>query len=154
MEYLKAAFKERCEIHDTDDCIFWIGNFDKAGYGRIHLTRKTIKAHRLSYCIFAGIDISEISGLVVMHSCDNPSCVNPRHLSIGTQIENVIDRFSKGRCAKGVDNGFSKLTIKDVDEIRSIYSKQKKGFGSICLGKKYGVHHSTILRVVNGELWK
>ncbi len=154
MDSVKDAFLKRCEITETDDCILWLGNFDKKGYGRIHFTDATIKAHRVSYCISRGIDISEISGLVIMHSCDNPSCVNPKHLSAGSQLDNVSDRFKKERCAKGELNGFSKLTEADVLHIRSIYSKHKKGFGSVSLGKKYGVHHSTILRVINGESWK
>ncbi len=153
MKEIISSFEKRCKIIDTDDCITWLGNFDKKGYGRIHFTNITLKAHRVSYCISKGIDISEISDLVVMHSCDNPSCVNPKHLSAGTSLDNVADRFKKKRCAKGESNGSAKLTLEDVAKIKAEYSKKKKGFGSIALGKKFGVCHSTILRIVNGARW-
>lgn len=148
---IKQKFYARCSMKDTVDCIQWLGNVDKKGYGRIHLTDKSVKAHRISYCIHHGIDIDSIGNLVVMHACDNPSCVNPRHLSVGDYADNNKDRSKKGRSACGEMNGFSKLTDEQVEYIKNSYVKNSRAFGSVALGAIYGVCHTTISKIVNGK---
>ncbi len=76
-------------------CWEWIGHKDKNGYGRLTYAKKDLRAHRFSYEIH---NIESIpKGMSVLHSCDNPSCVNPDHLSIGTNYENTQDCIAKGR---------------------------------------------------------
>lgn len=88
-----------------NDCWMWAGkSFTKAGYGRVVFRfagsrrLKAVYPHRLAYAIFKG-PIPE--GYVVMHSCDNPSCCNPNHLSVGTHTDNMQDCISKGRYSNG-----------------------------------------------------
>lgn len=153
-----------------DLCWAWIGA--KAGkYGVFTVNRRIVYAHRFQYERWYGKSIPD--GMVVMHSCDNPCCVNPFHLSVGTQMENIRDAVNKGRIAKGKNHGLkknplaaargervasSKLTSKQIDEIRSLYVKgtpgNKSQFSLSGLAKKYGVAHQTISKIVNKRSWK
>lgn len=81
-------------VEKTDECWIWTGTTDGYGYGVTSHFRQKIKAHRLSYEMrFGPIP----PGLVVRHKCDNPCCVNPNHLELGTQKDNVRDAVSRGR---------------------------------------------------------
>ena len=106
-----------------ENCIEFQGSKDKDGYGRERIDSKLFRAHRLAYCKSKNIDIKEIDGLVVMHICDNPPCVNPEHLKLGTVKDNVDDMMKKGRHrinpnTKGETNGRAKITSEDVFKIR------------------------------------
>ncbi len=93
--------------------------------------------------------ISKHKGMVVMHKCDNPSCINPDHLKIGTQTENVKDRAIKGRCAYYEKNGNVKLSEKDVEFIRYYYGKRTIHH----LADFFGVCRETIQRIVLNKSW-
>jgi len=108
---LMDRFFHHVEFIPFHECWEWVGSMNH-GYGM--LCRKS--AHRISYELFVG-EISE--GMKICHSCDNPSCVNPKHLFQGTQSDNVKDMDSKGRRAVGSRNGKSVLTEDQVREIRS-----------------------------------
>jgi hypothetical protein len=101
-----------------EDCIEFQGYKDKNGYGRKRSVGKVRFAHRIAYCKAKNIDIKDIDGLFVMHACDNPSCVNPQHLRLGTHQDNMDDRNNKKRQAKGLANAGAKLTESQVLEIR------------------------------------
>lgn len=129
-------------------CWEWQGYLDKCGYGRTRdMNGKSITSHRLSYLMFKG----EIpKGSLIMHSCDNPCCVNPSHLTAGTPLDNAQDRDRKGRAGnhKGEANGRAKLTDKQVSEIRH---------STLCttsLMTSYEVSRSTICRIRVGKLWE
>ncbi len=132
-------------------CWGWIGYKNKKGYGCFKVDKKVLKAHRFSYMKYIG---PIPSGLCVCHKCDNPSCVNPNHLFVGTNHDNIIDKVNKKRCAKGEKHSRLKLTWKQVKEIRLTFIKRDRIFGSIALSKKYNVNSSTILRIINGTIWK
>lgn len=89
-----------------DECINY-RTLNEQGYGSIQLMcdgkKKKLLTHRMSFEISTGKQIEK--GMVIMHSCDNPSCINPSHLSMGTHADNVADKVSKGRQAKGTQNG-------------------------------------------------
>lgn len=82
------------KVEKTSTCWLWTGYTDKDGYGRFRLGKTNVGAHRYSYRIFYGGIGAKLS---VCHTCDNPSCVNPAHLWLGTNKDNVRDMFAKGR---------------------------------------------------------
>ena len=143
------------KVVKTEGCWLWNGARNTQGYGKLakgKTTDGTVAAHRLSYELaYGAIPI----GRNVLHRCDNPACVRPDHLFLGTQTENLMDMTSKGhrsyRSHKGEDNGRAKLTLVQVKGIRQRFAKGK--LRSI-LAKEYGVDWSTINRIVKGKLWK
>lgn len=96
----------------NNSCIDHQQKGDNKGYGRCSYGGKVVLSHRLAYCIANGVSLDEIAGKVVRHDCDNPRCVNPFHLRIGTHKDNTIDAIVRGRATK-------KLTEEQVLEIRS-----------------------------------
>lgn len=135
-----------------DDCWEWCASKDNKGYGRFDFPgNKT--AHRYSYFLANG----PIPALgFVLHKCDNPSCVNPNHLEIGTQLDNMRDASIRERCnpAKGEASGMSLLTEEQVRQIRSLYKRGDKENNSTSLGIRFKTNPSTIIKIVNRRLWK
>lgn len=138
------------------DCWEWRGRRDRGGYGRFDIDRTTsIGAHRFAYMVSNG-PIPE--GLFVCHACDNPGCVNPAHLWVGTSGDNTRDAKVKGRLSEppdvrkyGVENAAARLTPKDVEEIRYTYAAGGTTYEH--LGSAYGVGQSTIYKIVRGLTW-
>jgi HNH endonuclease len=135
-----------------DGCWIWTGNKTKAGYGRFQTGGKGGPhhlAHRFSYELAKG---PIPKGCIVMHSCDNPSCVNLEHLSVGTHKDNTADMIAKGRhgrgAAVGAKNGKAVLTNEDVLLIRQYPSETHAG-----LARRMGVATSTIRGVRSGRTW-
>lgn len=136
-------------------CWNWTGNVDRAGYGKIGIrpepfVSRTIKANRLAFYLGTGIDPV---GNVVMHTCDNPSCVNPNHLKLGTTQDNVDDKMRKGRfrAPRGSECSSSKLTEAQVMEIRE---KCNAGMMQKDVAPLYGVGQRAISKIVTGVRWK
>lgn len=145
------------KIEKTQTCWIWKAGKTPAGYGRFKIKGTLYSPHRLVYEWFIG-PIPE--GFDVCHHCDNPSCVNPAHLFVGTRSDNMHDAFDKGRLIsfaknrkpmRGEESPCSKLTANDVRAIRKQYKS-----GSITqrdLGKRYKVHRRTIGKIINRQLW-
>lgn len=132
-------------------CIPWTGAKDDKGYGRLgnkSLRLGTLASHRLAYELTHG---PVPDGLFVLHRCDNPWCVNPDHLFVGTQADNMRDMRSKDRGPKGSSHGQAKLTEDMVREIRRRY----RAGGETCrsLSLAYGVSTSVIGHVIKGDAW-
>lgn len=128
-------------------CIVFQGSKDRDGYGQVHRKGRTFRAHRVAYEDAHGpIPV----GLHVLHSCDNPSCVNPDHLRVGTHQENMDDRNARGRTAvnsqPGQLNGMSKLSNDQRDRIIAALQEPRRGLASE-LAAVYGVHRQTISRI-------
>lgn len=145
------------KINFTDSCWLWSATKNDKGYGQYYADGRLMYAHRFSWTLFNG---QIPNGLNVLHKCDVPNCVNPKHLFLGTQKDNTKDMFDKGRqnIVTGENNGQSKLTDSQIREIREIYRPGKSGVGSEYsqrgLAKKYGVSVSRICEIVNRKNWK
>lgn len=142
-------YSKVCIPSNDKGCMEWIGS-KRNGYGRIRINGKVISAHRLSY----EINVGKIpDGMCVCHFCDNPSCVRPSHLFIGTLKDNNRDRAKKGRTfiASGQKNGNSKLTDKQVKDIKT---KIKIGYSSEDLSILYHVSIDTIFKIKSTKYWE
>ena len=126
------------------DCIAHNGYVGKNGYGQKKYRGKVVAAHRLAYALANGLDVFTMGGSV-LHSCDNPVCVNPEHLRLGTHQDNMQDLIERDRCA-------FKLTLDDAEYIRAnVVVGTRCSPGNVQeLATKFGVHRQTIMNVVNG----
>jgi len=143
-------------VRKTDACWLWAGNIGRDGYGRIRASKtELLLAHRLSWMIhFVAIP----EGMFVCHKCDNPKCVNPEHLFLGTPLDNMRDMIAKGRERHvnlyGSEHGMAKLNEEKVMDIRRTYLKYSRDYGAPALAKKYGVTKTTIKNVANNKIWR
>jgi hypothetical protein len=118
------------------------------GYAEIMINRRAKKIHRHIYEQCFG----EIpAGLVIRHKCDNPSCINPEHLEVGTIQDNVADMISRNRQAKGSKKPISKLKEEQVLEIKIMI---KQGIPNVSIADKFNVHSSVISNIKHNRLWK
>lgn len=146
------------KVNKTDGCWEWTGGvLKKMCYGRYFLGGKTVLAHRYSYIIHhpLTIDLWEHREICVCHKCDNPRCVNPSHLFLGSSEDNNKDREAKGRGgqtgAKGEGHGKVKLTETQVREIRTRYAND--GISQKQLALEYGLHKTTIWFIIHRINW-
>lgn len=143
-------FWESVIVKGPDECWPWIGQIMKdTGYGRLSIANKPHSAHRLSFLIHHGVIDPD---LLVMHSCDNRVCVNPAHLSQGTDADNITDAVVKGRLQKGERNGMAKLTESEVLEIRRAFMDGDKTMAE--LAALHNVWVPCIWRIIKGTRWK
>lgn len=136
------------KIKKTDDCWLWMGRKDKDGYGRLRVNKKIKVAHRIAWELAHGIPVPR--GLYVCHHCDNPSCVNPDHLFLGTSSDNMLDAIRKGRYhfTYGETNGRHKLNRIQVEEIRTTTDPYRT------IGERFGVTVSTVSAIKRHRIWK
>lgn len=128
-------------------CWLWTGSWNSDGYGNIWNPPKTDKAHRVSYEIHVGpIPL----GMLVLHRCDTPACVNPAHLFLGTDMDNSLDKRCKGRAPShhGTDNPNAKLT---PDQVRAIRIDKRP---LRLIAADYGISISMASYVRRGDHWK
>lgn len=145
---LKEKFLKLYKENKQTGCWIWIGDINGGGYGTIHEIDRPRLANRVSWELHKG----EIpKGIVVCHKCDNTKCVNPNHLFLGTQKDNIRDAIKKGRFQSGERNGTSKLSVNQVKEIR-------KGIRKFKTKKEeadfYGVSRFAIYAIRKNLNWK
>lgn len=133
-------------IKKTRGCWNWTGSLRK-GYGQFGITGKMYQVHRVAYYLYYGQPKN-----IVMHLCDNPKCCNPRHLKDATQAENLADMARKGRARpnglKGEDHGNSKLTEKQVKQIRKMDGTHRE------IARRVGVTRQAISLIKTKKRWK
>ncbi len=134
-------------VKDPSGCWLWQGVKDKAGYGLCYFktvgkTYSAMKAHRASYYLFKSQDLPK----VVMHACDNPSCVNPEHLQAGTHAENERDKDRKNR------RRFQRRKL-DYEMAQEIRRLRTEGLSWRDLGARFGIGRSQLHNVLTGAVW-
>jgi HNH endonuclease len=137
----------------TDSCWIYKPGKYRDCYPHITINYKAIKAHRYSKELAMGKPIP--AGLHVLHNCpngDNPACVNPDHLWIGTNLDNIMDKMKKGRQAKGTSTRHAKLTDDKVAEIRAKYKPLV--YTQWMLAEEYDVCQQTICKALQRKTWK
>lgn len=169
--------KVRVRKGGPDDCWVWTDYIDRGGYGIFSIKHRNKKAHRVAWELVNG-PIPD--GMLVCHKCDNPRCVRPSHMFLGTTQDNMRDRNSKGRQAKGLRNGaftkpdtrargmnhgfyknperrprgsrngHAKLSEEKVREIKALLDQ---GFSQVSIAKRFNVQKSCICKISKGRTW-
>lgn len=138
-------FWGKVEKGGPNECWLWTGSRTQWGYGHMGWYGKTVDAHIVSWEIHFG----GRNGKYVCHSCDIRNCVNPRHLFLGTALENQRDMSLKDRSAFGERAGGVKLTYSQVCEIRRIEGRTQQEIASM-----YGIARSHVSRIRNRVRWE
>lgn len=143
-------FEAGYEIDPSTGCWEW-QKCKTLGYGRLAVagTGKKSRAHRQSHALHTG-PIPD--GMLVCHACDNPSCVNPDHLFLGTQSDNMADMTAKGRQSRGEASGSAKLTKSDVLEIRDL--ALHKVFTQAAIGALYDIDQTAVSKIHSRKSWR
>lgn len=136
-------WREKVDVKGPNDCWEWLGCKLKEGYGQFRINKKVMLAHRFSYAHYKNNDQPVLSNFYVCHHCDNPSCVNPNHLFLGTAKENMKDMARKGR---GVNPNPKKHTDDEVAKIRLDYAS---GLSKIKVAKLNKTSDFTVRKIVN-----
>lgn len=139
------------------DCIEWKGGKSPKGYGNSSFNGRPCRAHRLAYCVANGLSLDDIKGKLVRHTCDNPGCVNPKHLLLGSDLENYRDAVDRNRRTDrqtfpvGKDHPKARLVEKDVHSIRAML-----GDGSDVseVARIFSVGRTTIRAIRDGITWR
>lgn len=127
----------------TGECCEWGGAKNKAGYGMVSVGNKRQLVTRTLWAELYG-EIPE--GTHVLHSCDNPACIRPSHLFLGTHKDNMDDRGAKGRCVRGRTHHFAKLTATQFEEIKMAVGTQR------AIAARYGVTQATVSNIKRGKV--
>jgi hypothetical protein len=155
-KYVKAFCSDKCRfmsyVKKTEHCWIWEGSKDLSGYGKFSsssLGKKQTPAHRFSYITYRN---SIPDGMCVCHACDNPSCVNPEHLWIGTSEDNSRDRDSKGRTLSGAFHPMVKLNKEYVDEIRRL--SESSEMSQVKIASLFNISSGHVNNIVKYRVWK
>lgn len=155
---IEERFAAKVPNLDSTECWPWAGYRTRGGYGAIHVgsrsngTRALVYAHRLAYGFATG---PIPAGMCVLHTCDNPPCVNPAHLRLGTKADNTADMVAKGRHRyvphRGEDHPQARLTAPTVRAIRASYAAGGRTLQS--LADEYGISLTHSSAIVRRKVW-
>ena len=132
---------------NANGCWIWRGYVATNGYPASYRGKKIVYAHRAYYGAFVG----PIRRKSVLHICDVPTCVNPSHLKLGTQADNMRDMWSKGRGAVGEKAGGAKLSAEGVATMKAM---KQSGFAVTRIAKLFSMSHSQVSRILSGKRWR
>jgi hypothetical protein len=121
-------------------CWLWTAAMDKHGYGMLWNGKQMDRAHRIFFASANGVDVS---GVNVLHDCDNPSCVNPAHLHAGTQADNMKERTVRGRSGK-------RISQETADKIKTML---KIGAPQRTIAQLFGVSQRLVWSIDKGLVW-
>ena len=140
-----SSFWKYVDRRSDNECWLWKGTTLSNGYGQFYISFRKESAHRYSYTLAFG---KIPSGSVVMHKCDNPACVNPKHLQLGTSKENTLDMMQKGRARFGGSD--KNLTPDDVNRVLELH---QQGQSTPEIAKALGIGKRHVLHIIRGERW-
>lgn len=154
---LAIRFWSKVDVRGPDDCWPWMAATDSYGYGKFGYDGQMTVSHRVAFYLSNGY----FSPVFTCHSCDNPPCVNPKHLFEGTNQDNVDDSIAKGRKPRGEkhaavtrygeQHGCAKLTAENVRNIRIAV---QNGSTHRSQAEKYGVVRKAISLIISGKNWR
>lgn len=144
-----AAFWRRVEKKGPKDCWEWQGSRDRVGYGTVRFRGRNQRTHRVAYTLAVGPIPKD---KILLHSCDNPPCCNPAHLSVGTHLDNSRDKYAKGRGnnVKGERSGRALLTNQQVIQVRELV---RGGATRAEVAKRFGVSKWVIDAIISRRTW-
>ena len=145
----KERFWMRVNVKNEEECWKWLGSFSSTGYGQIVVNGKNSRTHRVSWVLHYG-DIPK--RLHVLHKCDNRWCVNPRHLYLGTNLDNIKDKISRGRHSKGTMRPMAKLTDEKVRQMRTKFLGGKHTYFEVA--KDFNMSLGQTWMIINQKAWK
>jgi hypothetical protein len=140
-----VSLQQRIEFHSRrveSGCIEWTGTKNPKGYGQLTIDGKRQLAHRVAFELKCG---QIPAGMCALHRCDNPWCINPNHLFLGTKAENNADMRAKGRHSRGVHHPGAKLTDAEVEQIRKSTGNQR------LVAERFGIVQSYVSMIRNGK---
>ena len=153
MSTLAERFWKFVDKRDDDSCWPWLGGIKSTGRGNFFANGKIIQAHRMMWILKYG-EIPD--GMLVCHTCDNGSCVNPNHLFLGTYSDNAKDMVAKHRhpwlLRRGENHYAAKFTDQDILDIRRLYTPRGK-YSQFKLAAMYGVARTTIQQIIERRSW-
>lgn len=142
-----AFFAERSKLNAQTGCVEWTRYVAETGYGTVKHRGKQYSAHRFAWMNKHG---PVPNGMVICHKCDNRRCINVDHLFLGTTLDNVQDKISKGRLrvAKGEESGTSKLSVEQVKQIMLDKRPQR------LIAQNHGVSQATVSLIKTRKVWR
>lgn len=152
----RVAFYKKIYWHTSQNCWLWLGPKSEGPYGRFTIKNALYSPHRVAFVLWnTAIPIN----MCVCHTCDNPRCVNPSHLFLGTTLDNVRDKIRKNRYSrvgnrgrvKGEKNGCAKLTEENIIQIRKL---RKAGLTYKEIGQKFGISRTHTTRICCMRNWR
>lgn len=137
-----------------DGCWEWSGATTQrgGGYGQLSVDGKTTAAHRVAYALSNCMDLSEMEGQSVLHSCDNPPCCNPRHLRLGTQMDNVQDAIERGRHVHGERHKAATISDEQAKRVKELASLGK--YTQQEIADMIGCDAHVVAHIGQGKTWK
>lgn len=143
----ESRFWDLVDKRGPDECWEWQGHRDRKGYGKANRNSRGWLAHRLAWMLANGREPQ----LLVLHSCDNPPCCNPKHLREGTAKENTQDAIERGQMQRGERNGRARLTTETVKEMKNLY---RQGSTIRMVAGVFGITYKNAQDVQSGRTWK